>query len=426
MTGKKIGSYQKPFISGIYNRISRFLFKIPVTDMNSIKIFKRHVMQGIPLRKDWHRYMIVLAVDRGYSVTEIDVTLRARLHGVSKFSGPGRALVGFFDLLAVWFLLAFMKKPMMFFGTMGFFGILSGGLLGIGILIARLVYHWGYPPLQTLVVLLLQLGFTSFIFGALAEMVASLREKVDMLNPTAHEHVTKKSHSTSRKEHKRPDKARSKDFRDTKNIERKRKPDRSPEPAPEKDKSRKFREDYLGDSPKRQDKPRPPKLEDKSPDKKDTPPRNHKKLAVKPEPKSPVIEDEPSFGRGRRKGQAAAPTDKQEGFKLSIDEEKISFGRGRKKKEPQAEDVIKPQDELEMVEAVAESTPKPEEINQPEKDSIPQDRPAESDENENSLDNGVSFGRGNRKTFSVPSEPSNNGKKVNSEDISFGRGRSRK
>ena len=200
VTGKKIGNYQKPLVSGIYNSFCRMLFKVPVTDMNSIKIFRRYVMQGISMRKDWHRYMIVLAVNRGYSVTEIDVTLRPRFHGVSKYQGPGLMFIGLFDLLAVWFLVTFMKKPMMFFGTMGFISSAAGLILGIGILIARFAYGWGYPPLQTLVVLLVQLGFTSFIFGALAEMVAAVREKVEILNPYATVHIVKESESLEPRE----------------------------------------------------------------------------------------------------------------------------------------------------------------------------------------------------------------------------------
>jgi hypothetical protein len=48
VTGKKIGKYQKPLVSGIYNKMCRLLFNVPVSDLNSIKLFRREVMSGLP------------------------------------------------------------------------------------------------------------------------------------------------------------------------------------------------------------------------------------------------------------------------------------------------------------------------------------------------------------------------------------------
>ena len=68
MTGRKEGEYEKAFVSGIYNRLSRTLFDVPVRDLNSVKAYRREVMAGIPARPDWHRYMIVVAANNGYTV----------------------------------------------------------------------------------------------------------------------------------------------------------------------------------------------------------------------------------------------------------------------------------------------------------------------------------------------------------------------
>jgi hypothetical protein len=124
--------------------------------------------------------MVVLALAQGFRVAEIDIKLLPRLHGKSKYTGIWRMFVGFFDLLAVWFSLTFMRKPMLFFGTLGFLSLALAFLLGILAIILRFGYDLGYRPLLNLITLLAQIGFTLFIFGALAEMIASLREKIDL------------------------------------------------------------------------------------------------------------------------------------------------------------------------------------------------------------------------------------------------------
>nr|MCU0626700.1 glycosyltransferase family 2 protein [Gemmatimonadaceae bacterium] len=71
VTGFKEGKYEKAFVSGIYNRLSRSLFDVPVKDLNSVKAYRREIMDVLPVRPDWHRYMIVIAHDAGFSVSEI-------------------------------------------------------------------------------------------------------------------------------------------------------------------------------------------------------------------------------------------------------------------------------------------------------------------------------------------------------------------
>ena len=61
VTGTKQGKYEKAFVSGIYNRLCRFLFGLNVSDLNSVKAYRREVQLGHPLRPDWHRYMVVVA-----------------------------------------------------------------------------------------------------------------------------------------------------------------------------------------------------------------------------------------------------------------------------------------------------------------------------------------------------------------------------
>jgi glycosyltransferase involved in cell wall biosynthesis len=179
--GRKVGAYDKRAVSSVYNRLSRRIFQVPVSDLNSIKAFRRSILEEIHLRHDWHRFFVVLAHARGYSATEVDVTLHPRRAGVSKYSSPWRVLVGVIDLLSVWFLLLFSRKPLLLFGTAGALLIAVG--LGVGLLAIwlRVVHGLGFRPLLTLVLLLETVGFMLLGFGLVAEMVAQLREEVDDL-----------------------------------------------------------------------------------------------------------------------------------------------------------------------------------------------------------------------------------------------------
>jgi glycosyltransferase involved in cell wall biosynthesis len=179
--GRKVGAYDKRAVSSIYNRLSRRIFQVPVSDLNSIKGFRRKILDEIHLRHDWHRFFVVLAHARGYSATEVNVALHPRRAGVSKYSSPWRVLVGVVDLLSVWFLLLFSRKPLLLFGTAGALLILAGLLVGLLAIWLRVVHGLGFRPLLTLVLLLETVGVTLFGFGLLAEMVAQLREEVDDL-----------------------------------------------------------------------------------------------------------------------------------------------------------------------------------------------------------------------------------------------------
>ncbi|MDX1673391.1 MAG: glycosyltransferase family 2 protein [Longimicrobiales bacterium] len=184
VTGRKIGRYEKRAVSTMYNRLSRTLFKVPVSDLNSMKAFRREVLDEVPLRHDWHRFFVVLAYDRGFTVTEIDIDLLPRRYGEAKYSGRKRILVGMLDLVSVAFFLFFSRKPMIFFGLSGF--VMAGlgvvvGLVTIGLRVAGHMPPFGYRPLLYLVILLETLGFLLFGFGLLAEMVAQQRADLDTL-----------------------------------------------------------------------------------------------------------------------------------------------------------------------------------------------------------------------------------------------------
>ena len=139
VTGFKEGKYEKAFVSGIYNRLSRTLFHVPVKDLNSVKAYRRDVMDALPVRPDWHRYMIVIAAAEGFTVTEIPVPLYPRNAGKSKF-GLSRIPVGVLDMLSVWFELRFGKKPLLLFGMAGAALFALGLVAGLAALVALFAF----------------------------------------------------------------------------------------------------------------------------------------------------------------------------------------------------------------------------------------------------------------------------------------------
>ncbi len=179
--GWKQGSYGlKRFVSFVYNLLSRILFRIKVHDLNSVKAFRREVMEDVPLRRDWHRYMVVMAADKGYKIGEAKVNLYPRRFGESKF-GFWRIPIGFLDLLSVKFQLSFMKKPLLLFGFLGltliFLGILTGGVA----VYLRIAKNEGFRPLLYLVILLVLSGLSFFALGFLAEAVISIKDEMRAL-----------------------------------------------------------------------------------------------------------------------------------------------------------------------------------------------------------------------------------------------------
>jgi glycosyltransferase involved in cell wall biosynthesis len=177
VTGFKQGKYEKAFVSKIYNGLSRTLFDVPVKDLNSVKAYRREIMDSLPVRPDWHRYMIVIAAAQGFTVTEIPVPLYPRHAGKSKF-GLSRIPVGVLDMLSVWFELKFGKKPLLLFGMLGAGLFLIGALSGLIALAVLLAKDVGYRSVWTVITTCLILGSIFFATGLLGEQIAQQRAEM--------------------------------------------------------------------------------------------------------------------------------------------------------------------------------------------------------------------------------------------------------
>ena len=167
--------------SKLYNATARKVTGIKLHDMNcGLKAYKNEVVKSIEVYGEMHRYIPYLAKNAGYGkITEKPVHHQKRKYGTSKF-GIERFFNGVLDLMSLWFLSTFGKKPMHFFGTSGIFMFLLGGILTIWIIVAKLVHQakgLSYravtdQPLFYLALLAVILGTLLFLAGFLGEMIA--------------------------------------------------------------------------------------------------------------------------------------------------------------------------------------------------------------------------------------------------------------
>jgi glycosyltransferase involved in cell wall biosynthesis len=162
--------------SRLFNRlIIRLLFRSTFKDMNSgIKLYRAEVAKELHLYGGLHRFIPLIATERGYCVVECPVSHRPRKSGASKYS-PAKILTEMPDLLTVFFLIKYTTRPLHFFGRIG------SGLILIGILILTyLTILWtqsipiGTRPLLTLGVLLVVIGGQTVFTGLLADLIVNI------------------------------------------------------------------------------------------------------------------------------------------------------------------------------------------------------------------------------------------------------------
>jgi glycosyltransferase involved in cell wall biosynthesis len=166
--------------SKLFNWAARKTSGVELNDFNcGLKAYKNVVVKNIEVSGEMHRYIPVLAKNAGFGkIGEKVVQHQARKYGETKF-GMERFINGFLDLITIWFLSRFGKRPMHLFGAMGSLMFIIGFMLAGYIGISKL-YHmyngmtynlvtsnpWFYIALTTMV-----LGTQLFLAGFLGEII---------------------------------------------------------------------------------------------------------------------------------------------------------------------------------------------------------------------------------------------------------------
>ena len=167
--------------SKLYNATARMITGLKLHDMNcGLKAYRNEVVKNIEVYGEMHRYIPYIAKNAGFcKITEKPVHHQKRKYGKSKF-GISRFMNGFLDLLSLWFLSTFGKKPMHFFGLTGTLTFVAGGVIAVWLIAAKLVAQSHglkfrpvtEQPLFYLALVALIVGIQLFLSGFIAEMIS--------------------------------------------------------------------------------------------------------------------------------------------------------------------------------------------------------------------------------------------------------------
>jgi glycosyltransferase involved in cell wall biosynthesis len=136
------------------------------------RAFKREVGEEIPIYGDQHRFIPLLALRRGFRVSEINVR-QSEKDRYEEGYGPRTYLQRFLDIFTVVFLVRFTKKPLRFFGMIGSVTFVIGGLFLTYVVIERLFFgvNLSDRPALLLSSLLVVMGMQIFALGLLGELI---------------------------------------------------------------------------------------------------------------------------------------------------------------------------------------------------------------------------------------------------------------
>ncbi len=186
---KRYDSYfSKNLPSKLFNAVARLTSGLKLHDFNcGLKAYKKEVIKSIDVYGEMHRYIPVLVKNAGfYKIDEKVVQHQARKYGRTKF-GAERFIHGFLDLITIWFLSRFGKRPMHLFGAWGVLMMIIGFCSALWIGISKLyklandqtdiliaLNPWFYIALTMMI-----MGTLLFIAGFLGELILRTEKNVN-------------------------------------------------------------------------------------------------------------------------------------------------------------------------------------------------------------------------------------------------------
>ena len=168
--------------SKLFNWAARRTSGVKLHDFNcGLKAYKKDVVKNIDVNGEMHRYIPVLAKNAGFTkITEKVVLHQARKYGTTKF-GMDRFIHGFLDLLTIWFISRFGKRPMHLFGALGVIMFIIGFGFTLYLGIDKLFFNTTgrliterpqfYIALSTMII-----GTQFFIAGFLGEIILQTKQ----------------------------------------------------------------------------------------------------------------------------------------------------------------------------------------------------------------------------------------------------------
>ncbi|MBB1139975.1 glycosyltransferase family 2 protein [Myroides sp. WP-1] len=187
--------------SKLFNWAARKTSGVQLNDFNcGLKAYRQEVVKNIEVSGEMHRYIPVLAKNEGFDkIGEKVVQHQARKYGTTKF-GMSRFIYGFLDLITIWFLSRFGKRPMHLFGTLGVITFIIGFLAAASIGANKLIklYHnkpailvtqdpWFYIALSTMII-----GTLLFLAGFLGELILQTKSNTSRYKIAAYSGLNKR------------------------------------------------------------------------------------------------------------------------------------------------------------------------------------------------------------------------------------------
>ena len=179
---KRYDLLTKTIPTRLFNAATRSMSGINnLHDFNcGLKAYRKAVVKNIEVYGEMHRYIPVLAKWAGFTkIGEQVVEHRARKYGTTKF-GMSRFINGFLDLLSIFFVGKFGKRPMHFFGSMGVLSFFIGLVMAVWVLAEKKIHiirgeeyrDATDQPLFYLALVAIVVGFQLFCTGFVAELVS--------------------------------------------------------------------------------------------------------------------------------------------------------------------------------------------------------------------------------------------------------------
>lgn len=169
-------TFTKNLPSKLFNAAARSMSKIKLHDFNcGLKAYRKKVVKCIEVYGEMHRYVPVLAKWAGFKkITEKVVEHRARKYGVTKF-GWSRFINGFLDLMTIFFVGKFGKRPMHFFGLWGTVFFMFGFFIFIYLTVSKFFFDitgMTQRPLFFFAILAMIIGTQLFLAGFIGELIS--------------------------------------------------------------------------------------------------------------------------------------------------------------------------------------------------------------------------------------------------------------
>jgi len=176
---KYTGKGKRKFSSRMFNWLTEKVTRLSIHDTNCpFKAYRKDVVKKMWVYGNLYRFIPAMAYWQGYRVAEIKVENDPRRHGETKY-GPWRWMGGFIDLLTVFFLTQYIKRPLYLFSIAGTISFMLGFVIELYILIDGIMKGFiSHTALMLLGIVFIIASIQFISTGLLAEMIIRVRQEL--------------------------------------------------------------------------------------------------------------------------------------------------------------------------------------------------------------------------------------------------------